>query len=119
MANENLYSIRTNCAVYSIDARRLTEEGKRFSVADDDKAAGGILGALQPFASLIDHVPDTCPRLLINMEKSGTGAGGLMFDKGANYRDVALLGDCDSGCTKLAGKLGWAQDLDDLMAESC
>ena len=44
IANENLYSIRTNCAVYSIDARRLTEEGKRFSVADDDKAAtGGIL----------------------------------------------------------------------------
>ena len=53
IANENLYSIRTNCAVYSIDARRLTEEGKRFSVADDDKAAtGGILEALQPFISL-------------------------------------------------------------------
>jgi len=73
---------------------------------------------VQPFASLIERVGENCPRLLINMEKSGTGSGGLMFDKAANYRDVALLGDCDSGCRKLAEKLGWETDLDDLMADS-
>ena len=74
---------------------------------------------VQPFASLTERVGENCPRLLINMERSGTGPGGLMFDKPGNYRDVALLGDCDSGCTKLAAKLGWAKDLDDLMAERC
>ena len=74
---------------------------------------------VQPFASLIERVGEDCPRLLINMEKSGTGSGGLMFDKPANYRDVALLGDCDSGCRKLADKLGWTKDLDDVMADSC
>ena len=72
---------------------------------------------VQPFASLIGRVGQDCPRLLINMEKSGTGSG--MFDEKANYRDVALLGDCDSGCRNLADKLGWAKDLDDLMADSC
>ena len=81
-----------------------------------------ILGTsltVQPFASLIDRVGPLCPRLLINMEACGTGPGGLLFDSNANYRDVALLGDCDSGCRKLAEKLGWAKDLDDLMADSC
>ncbi|RZC40179.1 SIR2 domain containing protein [Asbolus verrucosus] len=78
-----------------------------------------ILGsslAVQPFASLIDRVPDGCPRLLINREKVGHKSGimamlglggGLDFDGKNNTRDVAWLGDCDEGCYLLAEKLGW------------
>ena len=76
--------------------------------------------AVQPFASLVDHVPDTCPRLLINMEKVGVagdlprllGGQGLQLDRPGNYRDVALLGSCDDGCRQLADKLGWRPDLE-------
>ena len=75
---------------------------------------------VQPFASLPARVGEACPRLLINMEKAGTGFGmfgeGLRFDSPANTRDVALLGDCDSGCRSLAEKLGWAQELEDLVS---
>jgi NAD-dependent deacetylase sirtuin 2 len=72
---------------------------------------------VQPFASLVDKVPPTCPRLLINMTKAGDsatdlvmrllGRGGMDFDSEDAYRDVAKLGTCDDGCKELAEKLGW------------
>ncbi|KPJ01463.1 NAD-dependent deacetylase sirtuin-2 [Papilio xuthus] len=74
---------------------------------------------VQPFASLIDMVPEWCPRLLINREKAGERspllrlcglAGGLQLDEHA-VRDVALLGDCDHGCRDLAQRLGWGEEL--------
>ncbi|KAL4708272.1 hypothetical protein ACJJTC_016321 [Scirpophaga incertulas] len=75
---------------------------------------------VQPFASLIDMVPESCPRLLINREKAGVRSpllrlwglmgGGLQFDEDAT-RDVALLGDCDDGCQELADRLGWGDEL--------
>ncbi|XP_049877944.1 NAD-dependent protein deacetylase sirtuin-2 [Pectinophora gossypiella] len=75
---------------------------------------------VQPFASLIDMVPEWCPRLLINREKAGVRppllrlwglmGGGLQFDEEAS-RDVARLGDCDDGCQELADKLGWGDEL--------
>ena len=76
---------------------------------------------VQPFASLTGRVGKDCPRLLINLEKAGAGynmftSDGLMFDSPRNYRDVALLGDCDTGCRALAEKLGWIKELDDLVA---
>ncbi|XP_066948348.1 NAD-dependent protein deacetylase sirtuin-2-like isoform X1 [Macrobrachium rosenbergii] len=89
-----------------------------------------ILGTsltVQPFASLIDNVPSTCPRLLVNREKAGSldpmmallqgmgGGGGLALDSARNTRDVALLGDCDDGCLKLAELLGWKDDLQGLL----
>jgi NAD-dependent deacetylase sirtuin 2 len=82
-----------------------------------------ILGsslAVQPFASLTDRVPKTCPRLLINREKAGQKSGimamlgfggGLDFDGKDNTRDVAWLGDCDDGCLLLADKLSWGDEL--------
>ncbi|XP_012058324.1 PREDICTED: NAD-dependent protein deacetylase sirtuin-2 [Atta cephalotes] len=81
---------------------------------------------VQPFASLIDRVRNTCPRLLINNEKVGTQdrlsrflglRQGLVFDiKSAHGgRDVAWLGDCDTGCQLLADKLGWGDELRALM----
>ncbi|XP_045588783.1 NAD-dependent protein deacetylase sirtuin-2 isoform X1 [Procambarus clarkii] len=89
-----------------------------------------ILGTsltVQPFASLIDNVPPSCPRLLINREKTspldpmmamlqGTFCGfGLSLDSPNNKRDVAMLGDCDDGCKALADMLGWKDDLQKLM----
>lgn len=64
----------------------------------------------------------TCPRLLINYEKVGMQdrlsrflglRQGLVFDtKNTNGgRDVAWLGDCDTGCELLADKLGWGVKL--------
>ncbi|KRT82840.1 hypothetical protein AMK59_4243, partial [Oryctes borbonicus] len=77
---------------------------------------------VQPFASLIDRVPDNCPRLLINREKAGHQSGlslfgfggGLEFDQEDNTRDAYWLGDCDDGCVDLADKLGWGDELREL-----
>lgn len=65
------------------------------------------------------RVRTTCPRLLINNEKVGMQdrlsrflglRQGLVFDAKSAHggRDVAWLGDCDTGCQLLADKLGWA-----------
>ena len=82
--------------------------------------------AVQPFASLVDHVVDTCPRVLLNMEKVGeasdlariVGGQGLKFDAPGAYRDVAMLGACDDSCRTLADKLGWAGELESLVNKS-
>eukprot|EP00057_Strongylocentrotus_purpuratus_P033119 XP_790234.2 PREDICTED: NAD-dependent protein deacetylase sirtuin-2 [Strongylocentrotus purpuratus] len=75
---------------------------------------------VQPFASLIDKVPETTPRLLINMEKSGKAdpmmmmfgfPSGMDFDSDDKYRDVAYIGPCDEGCEKLAGFVGWKKEM--------
>lgn len=82
---------------------------------------------VQPFASLIDNVPPSCPRLLVNRETVGEadtvlssiqrlmGKGGLMLHSKHNTRDVALLGDCDDGCRALAEQLGWKEELDEMI----
>eukprot|EP00937_MAST-01D_sp_MAST-1D-sp2_P006518 g6518.t1 len=87
---------------------------------------------VQPFASLIGRVPDTCPRLLLNREVAGTlpreiphpamaalyGLEGpfLFLPEHAahNWRDVAHLGDCDDGVRALCAEMGWQQELDAL-----
>ncbi|XP_014606138.1 PREDICTED: NAD-dependent protein deacetylase sirtuin-2 isoform X2 [Polistes canadensis] len=92
-----------------------------FSLADLLIIMGSSL-VVQPFAFLVDRVRPSCPRLLINKEKVGMqdrlsrflGLNqGLMFDsKNSNSgRDVAWLGDCDTGCQLLADKLGWGEEL--------
>ncbi|XP_076247624.1 sirtuin 2 isoform X2 [Calliopsis andreniformis] len=79
---------------------------------------------VQPFASLVDRVRSNCPRLLINKEKVGTLSilsrivglrQGLVFDSRCGGRDVAWLGDCDTGCQLLAEKLGWGEELKGLV----
>lgn len=79
---------------------------------------------VQPFAGLVDKVHNAIPRLLINLEKCGQGnlmskilglGCGLDFDSEANFRDVALLGTCDSGCRQIADHLGWKNDLSQLV----
>ena len=58
-----------------------------------------------PFAGLANRVSLLTPRLLLNREPTGP------FKKNKqqelfNYRDVAVLGDCDDGVTQLASLLG-------------
>ncbi|KAG8035962.1 hypothetical protein G9C98_003088 [Cotesia typhae] len=81
---------------------------------------------VQPFASLIDKVKSTCPRLLINKEKVSVQdrlfrffglSHGFVFDPKSSEcaRDVAWIGDCDTGCKLLAEELGWNEELEKLM----
>ncbi|EFN80021.1 NAD-dependent protein deacetylase sirtuin-2 isoform X2 [Harpegnathos saltator] len=95
--------------------------GRDFVQADLLIIMGSSL-VVQPFASLIDRVRTNCPRLLINNEKVGMQdrlsrflglRQGLVFDSRNAHsgRDIALLGDCDTGCQLLADKLGWGDEL--------
>jgi hypothetical protein len=89
---------------------------------------------VQPFASLIDRVPATCPRVLINLERVGeiasygnpsSGMRGSMNETGFDFqgwtlgkdmgkehiRDVFYQGKCDEGILELAKRLGWEKEL--------
>uniref|UniRef100_A0A3B4AI65 NAD-dependent protein deacetylase n=1 Tax=Periophthalmus magnuspinnatus TaxID=409849 RepID=A0A3B4AI65_9GOBI len=79
---------------------------------------------VQPFASLVSKVSRNCPRLLINMEKTGQMdpmlgmlgfGGGMDFDSDKAYRDVAHISTCDDGCLALADLLGWKAELEELV----
>ncbi|XP_018946558.1 NAD-dependent protein deacetylase sirtuin-2 [Cyprinus carpio] len=79
---------------------------------------------VQPFASLVNRVSNSCPRLLINMEKTGQSefgmglfgfGGGMDFDSDKAYRDVAHLSSCDDGCMALAELLGWKAELEEMV----
>ncbi|CAN8100173.1 unnamed protein product [Discula destructiva] len=64
---------------------------------------------VHPFASLPDHVPDDCPRVLFNMEQVGS--------LGSRADDVLSLGDCNMGICALADHLGWLEELNEMWRE--
>lgn len=86
-----------------------------------------------PFAGLVNDVPDTTPRLLINMDPVGPFRAiasnnnksnpvnendNGVIDLGespsiahSNYRDVMYLGNCDDGVSLLCKLLGWNSEL--------
>ena len=66
--------------------------------------------SVMPFAALPQFVPEGVPRVLINLEQAG--------DLGSRPDDVLLLGDCDDGVRRLAGKLGWGEELEAEWAKS-
>ncbi|GMH38656.1 hypothetical protein BSKO_06540 [Bryopsis sp. KO-2023] len=68
---------------------------------------------VNPFASLVDAVTDTTPRLLINREK----VGGLEFGS-RNYRDAFYGGDCDNGVKKLVELMGWQDEFEAMLAKT-
>ncbi|KAJ6638072.1 NAD-dependent protein deacetylase Sirt2 [Pseudolycoriella hygida] len=78
---------------------------------------------VQPFASLIHLVNEKCVRLLINREIVGKAPDayldydGLNFDSPTNYRDIALLGDCDDGVKTLISELGLTDEFEKLVNE--
>ncbi|XP_005104358.1 NAD-dependent protein deacetylase sirtuin-2 isoform X1 [Aplysia californica] len=80
---------------------------------------------VQPFASLVNRVPFSTPRLYINLEKGSSSCnpisallfgGGFQFDSEDNYRDVFKEATCDAGCQELADLLGWGDELKTLVA---
>lgn len=58
---------------------------------------------VHPFASLVDLVPDDCPRVLINLDEVGN------FHR---KHDIVLLGKCDDIVRELCRELGWEQELE-------
>ncbi|XP_039572468.1 NAD-dependent protein deacetylase sirtuin-2 [Passer montanus] len=73
---------------------------------------------VQPFASLISSCPPSCQPVCLPQSDplmSLMGFGGMDFDSDKAYRDVAWLGDCDSGCLALAELLGWKEELEELV----
>jgi len=81
---------------------------------------------VRPFATLINAVGDSVPRLLINMNAVGVKAsfksegiplkdmmfsGGFAFYDPDNHRDAFFKGTCDDGVQKLADALGWGEEL--------
>ncbi|KAJ8495195.1 hypothetical protein ONZ45_g12966 [Pleurotus djamor] len=63
---------------------------------------------VHPFASLVEYVDDSCPRVLINLDRVG--------DFGDRADDVVLLGKCDDVILELAEALGWRDELETLWA---
>lgn len=64
---------------------------------------------VHPFASLVDFVPDDCPRVLINLDEVGH------FNR---PHDVVILGKCDEIVRELCTELGWEKELDDAWEET-
>lgn len=68
---------------------------------------------VQPFASLISRVPQSCPRALLNLERVGDDHyGGFDFDyddldDARDARDVWIEGTTDESCDKIAELCGW------------
>ncbi|KAF9242632.1 DHS-like NAD/FAD-binding domain-containing protein [Melanogaster broomeanus] len=58
---------------------------------------------VHPFASLVDLVPEDCPRVLINIDEVGH------FDR---KDDIVLLGKCDDIVQEICRELGWEEELD-------
>lgn len=67
---------------------------------------------VHPFASLTQLVPESCPRLLINMDVAG--------DIGSRPDDIILLGKTDDVVRDLCAELGddWAEELDAMWKET-
>lgn len=65
---------------------------------------------VEPFASLTQSVPNSCPRVLINLEEAG--------DLGSRRDDVLSLGKCDDVIKALATELGWLEELNAAWAQT-
>ncbi|GMR36143.1 hypothetical protein PMAYCL1PPCAC_06338, partial [Pristionchus mayeri] len=87
---------------------------------------------VQPFASLVDEVDSEIPRLLINREPAGPFRGPIEGGRTTrsskkaleacyglgikqSNRDVFHRGDCDDGVLALAEKLGWDEELEQMI----
>ncbi|KAJ5901851.1 hypothetical protein N7495_002379 [Penicillium taxi] len=81
------------------------EKEKLVSEADLMLVMGTSL-KVAPCSSFPLLVKEGVPRVLINMEQVG--------DIGRKDEDVCILGACDDGVRKLAGALGWLQELEAL-----
>ncbi|KAH9950567.1 DHS-like NAD/FAD-binding domain-containing protein [Amylocystis lapponica] len=65
---------------------------------------------VQPFASLASMVPESCPRVLINLDHVG--------NFGSRSDDVVCLGKCDDVVRDLCKELGWEVELEEAWKET-
>lgn len=65
-----------------------------------------------PFAGLRNRVPESCPRVLINLDKVG--------EIGSRSDDVVLLMECDEAVKKICKEIGdgWPEELERLWKET-
>jgi len=73
---------------------------------------------VHPFASLVEMVDPTCPRLLLNMKPVGLRVpdpndDGLRLRQPENYRDVMIEGTCDDAVRAICDELDWRQELEE------
>ncbi|PWN49256.1 NAD-dependent deacetylase sirtuin-2 [Violaceomyces palustris] len=91
---------------------------------------------VEPFASLINAVPESCPRALINLERvgelaaySGHGMSSTMREEGFDFegctlggkhmaRDFFFQGKADDSVRLLARECGWEEELQALLRET-
>jgi NAD-dependent deacetylase sirtuin 2 len=86
--------------------------------------------AVTPFNTLIDKVPESTPRLLINRDKVGMQeeerkkaairgfeTTGFSFDDPSNIRDVFAQGNCDDVVLKLVHLMGWSTEFTNYKTE--
>ncbi|OHT11970.1 NAD-dependent protein deacetylase sirtuin-2 [Tritrichomonas foetus] len=94
---------------------------------------------VNPFAGMIGKVPEECPRILFNIEKSAyypeiaiitkdegddqyklvevsNNQGRFKFDHQLNRRDVFVKGDCQVTIKDFIEKLGWSEELKQIMS---
>ncbi|GMH56576.1 hypothetical protein TL16_g02163 [Triparma laevis f. inornata] len=102
---------------------RKVQEQMKLNMPDLKKCdlliVAGTSLAVQPFASFIDAVPRSTPRIFINRDSDGSGRKGEYDDAGGqhlwgkcgNYRDVLLRGDCDKVVTQICREMDWLNEL--------
>ena len=79
--------------------------------------------SVAPFCDTVHLCAPTAPRLLLNKNIVGaqdddswlSNGQGFKFDRFDNYRDVAMLGECDEVVFELCNLLGWRDDLMSLL----
>eukprot|EP00004_Rigifila_ramosa_P025482 TRINITY_DN7625_c0_g1_i1.p1 TRINITY_DN7625_c0_g1~~TRINITY_DN7625_c0_g1_i1.p1 ORF type:complete len:663 (-),score=151.54 TRINITY_DN7625_c0_g1_i1:70-2058(-) len=69
----------------------------------------GTTLSVYPFAGLVNEVGHLVPRLLLNKEAVGPFA--KLTERKSNFRDLAIIDDCDKGVLQLAESLGIAEKL--------
>ena len=67
--------------------------------------------AVEPFCNIICSTKPNVPRLLINRDKVG------IFRSSCKATDVSMIGELDVSLDDLVRKLGWSQELKDLIAQ--
>lgn len=67
-----------------------------------------------PASGLVQQVPKSAMRLLVNREEAG-GHLGMIFDKNIATRDYFAQGECDAVMLELMDHLGWIEDLEHLL----
>jgi NAD-dependent SIR2 family protein deacetylase len=88
--------------------RRFSQQSREDMPTCDLLIIIGTSLQVHPFAGLVEDVPDTTPRFLINRDRV---RGPFQFRDDGNGRDVFIQGDADSVIEVVAKELGWRDEL--------